>query len=202
MDIKIQSVLIGIIVGWLLSHATDYVKKRIERKRKINAIFIELADLSDWLNRMLLTSKYSIQLAVNRKLVTNVPAKLHKFLLNEYFHEICIFIPRGARLGITDCYGQIDYLNELIAQLESMLENPSKVDNKEFLIKQKSLYSTASEIKFKIDFLIENKDGDMKKLKGAATLLSEKINNELTAIVTEANKLSTDEINEQYYDEK
>ncbi len=201
MDVKIKSVLIGIFVGWLLSQATDVIKNRYERKRKIKAIYTELADLSKWLDRMLLTTKMTMQLALLKSIVTNVPPKLHKFLLDEYFHEICVYLPREARIGITDCYGHIDVINTLITQVEVILDDPTKISNKELIMKSEAIYVNAAEAKFKIDFLIKNKSGDFELLKGVASELSGNITKELLSIRDEALNSTAEELNAKYYKE-
>lgn len=201
MDIKIQSVLIGLVVGWLLSQATEIYKKWYDRKRKIKAIYTELDDLSAWLQRHLLTAKLCIQLAANKKTVTNLPAHLHKFLLDEYFHEVCIYLPRDARLGLTECISQINYLNNINDELAELLKKPSLVDNNDFITKYQSLYSITKETKFKIDFLLSNRDGDLRKLQGAAAKIRSEIQADLANIMKEAKEKSAETIQNAYLSE-
>lgn len=202
MDIKIKSVLIGIAVGWLLSQGTELIKSRLVRRRKIKAIYVELADLSAWLHRHLLTAKLCIQLAVNRKIVTNIPTHLQKFLLDEYFHEICIYLPRGARLGLTECISQISYFNSTLEEISELLKSPSTVDNRDFIAKYQSLYSVCKETKFKIDFLLQNRDGDLAKLHGAAEKLAKDTHDELQAIINEAKSTSPEKLEKAHYSEE
>jgi hypothetical protein len=202
MDLKITSVLIGVILGWLLSQLTDFAKSRIDRKRKIKAIYIELEDISAWLSRLMYSSKQSIMLALNKKITTNAPTQLHKFLLDEYFSEICIYLPRDARLGLVDCYSQIENINEIVKQIVGLLENPSQVKSQDVVKKYTSLYCCVFESKFKVDFLIKNRDGDIRKLKGAALKLSEELKIELDEIFKEAQAKDAVKINMDYYSEE
>ncbi len=201
MDAKIQSVLLGVAVGWLLSQGTDFVKSRLQRRRKIKAIYVELSDLSAWLERHLFTAKYCIQLAHHKKIVTNIPTQLHKFLLDEYFHEICLYLPRGARLGFTECISQVSYFNGILDEISELLKTPTTIDNRIFISKYQSLYSVCKETKFKVDFLIENPDGDMSKLRGAAKRLATEINDELKNIVIDAKNSSPEELKKEHLEE-
>lgn len=199
MDIKIISVLVGVCLGWFLSQFTELVKLKVARKKKIEAIYTELRDISDWLARHMETSKHSILLAMNKKIATNIPSKIHKFLIDEYFHEVCAYLPRGARLGITDCYSQIENLNEISNQIGNLLEKPSEINNQHFIDKHTSMFCNAFETKFKIDFLMQNRDGDMQKLK--ANKISEQLKIKLQEIKDEAGCKSVEEICMDYYDE-
>ena len=201
MDVRIQSVLIGIIVGWILSQLTDLVKQKIERKQKIKAVYSELEDLSRWLASLIDTSKLSLQLAIKKAIVTTIPAKLNKLILDEYFHEICMYLPRDARFGITDCYSQIEVLNRLIEKLDIMLETPSTVSNRDIANKCQGIFVNAMNTKFKVDYLVTNEDGDMHKLKGTADKLSKQIENELEILVEEARNSTSEELQRKHFSE-
>lgn len=99
MDITIISALIGVGVGWLLSQLTDVVREKAEKK-KIESIYTEASDVNTWVERMLKQAKYALQLIVLNERVTSIPGKIHTFIFDENFHEICMDISRDSRIGL------------------------------------------------------------------------------------------------------
>ena len=201
MDDKIKSVLIGIAVGWVLSQLTDVIKRYLDKRKKIKAIYVELSDLSAWLDRMLQTTKHSMQLVLVEDRVTGIPAKLHTYLFDEYFHEVCIDLPRGARFGIVDAHATISHINKLIDHYTDLLDESTEITNIGILNKTEDIFVNATHAKFTIDFLLENRKGDLELLKGKALELEVQIKNELTDIKSEALSSTPEMIKEKYLKE-
>tara|TARA_Y100000310_G_C20341006_1_gene649801 strand:- start:45 stop:653 length:609 start_codon:yes stop_codon:yes gene_type:complete len=202
MDVKIASVLIGVCLGWFLGQLTTLTKHYFLRKQKKDAIYTELSDLSAWLDRYIKTSEYNILLTMKGKIATNLPTKLHAFIINEYFPVICAHLPRGARLGITECISQIENLNDISNQIAALLEKPSEIKNQELINRYTSMFCSAFETKWKVDFLLENKDGDLNKLSGAAKEISSKLKVSLKEIKKKAGDKSVSDIQFDYYEKE
>lgn len=201
MDVNIASALVGVGVGWLLSQLTDLAKDTRLKKQKIDSIYIELSDVNAWLERTLKQCKYALQLIVLNQPINSIPAKIHTFIFDEHFHEICINIPRDSRIGLTDSYDCIKNINELIDQLKVLIDSHNDDKIKKICQKFEAIYSVAFETRFKINYLINNKNCNMKDLKGVAFKLDKQLNDEIMAIVQEAKELGLENVKSNFYAE-
>ncbi|GAA3940892.1 hypothetical protein [Litoribacillus peritrichatus] len=202
MDERIIATLIGISTGWVLSQLTDFFKEKRIRNRKIIAINTELEDLSAWLERMKKTTRYSMMLALHKKNNHLIPTHLQKFLIDEHFHEICIYLTRDKRICITDIYNNINSINSSINELREVLDQQKDNSFKEIIDKNEGLYINAMETKSKIDFLLSKNKYKLNMSVGQADEISRKLTSELVAIRDEALKLTPEKITEAYYNEK
>lgn len=164
MDSKVAATLFGIVLGWFLSQLTEFFKSRCTRNKKINAIRTEIADLNDWLIRMSQSVLYIIQVIELKEPIDSFPQKLYPFLIKEHFHEICMHIPREARIGIIDLYASIEDINRSISLLEKKFENNEVLGKKTYnnII---ALYGQVYSTQQKCHFLKCNPDGSFEKLK-------------------------------------
>lgn len=201
MDIKILAVLLGVGIGWALSQLTDYVKENLRRRQKIAAIYTELADVNAWLERMLKQVKYALQLIVLDQQVTGIPGRINKFIFDEYFHEICMYLSRDARIGLTDTYESIDVINELIDQIKGIIDNQIDNPSKRLCQKFEAIYSVAFEARFKTRFLYHNRKARMDELKGVAKKLDIQLQEELDSFAHEAKELGLEGVTSSFYDE-
>ncbi|MFP2769377.1 hypothetical protein [Oceanisphaera sp. KMM 10153] len=201
MDVKIVSALIGVSLGWLLSQLTDLTKDKRRKRKVVESIYTELSDVNAWLVRMLHQTKYSLQLIVLSQEVTSVPGRIHTFIFDEHFHEICMDLSRSARIGLTDTYDSIKTINELINQLKELIDNQSGSNNKKLCKKFEAIYCIAYATEFKTRYLLNNRSGSMGDLAGVAIELDKKLHEELVAIVKEAKEMDLDEVKSKYYAE-
>lgn len=197
MDSKIIAVLVGIFVGWLLGQFTELFKEKRERKIKIKAIEVEISNLNDWLIRMSHTMRYMIQLIELEEPIGSMPQKLYPFMLKEYFPQVCMYIPREARIGITDLYASIGTINDTLDHLDEFFvksDDSSQGFNEIAL----ALYAQVLNTQFKCAFLKENPDGSFEKLNKAASELDSNISKNIIDAKAEATKLGIEKLNDKY----
>jgi len=199
MDVSIISALIGVGLGWLLSQFTDIIKDKRRKSKVIDSVYTELSDINAWLISMLRQTKYSLQLIVLSQRVSSIPGKIHTFIFDEHFHEICMELSRDARIGLTDSYDSINTINELIDQLKELIDNQSESSNKKLCQKIEAVYSVAFDTEFKTRYLINNRNGKMSDLSGVAAELDQKLNDEISFIVKEAREIGVDGIKSKFY---
>lgn len=164
MDSKVTATLLGIVLGWCLSQGTEFFKSWRTRNKKINAIRTEIADLNDWLIRMSHSVLYIIQIIELKQPIDSLPQKLYPFLIKEHFHEICMHIPREARIGITDLYASIEDINRSLSLLNEHFESNEVLGKRRYNIII-SLYGQVYSTQQKCNFLKCNPDGSFEKLK-------------------------------------
>lgn len=183
MDSKVAATILGIVLGWCLSQLTDFFKSWRTRNKKIIAIRTEIADLNDWLISMSESVLYIIQVIELKEPIDSFPQKLYPFLIKEHFHEICMYIPREARIGITDLYASIEDINRSRALLEEHFENNEVLGHKtyNYII---ALYGQVYSTQQKCHFLKCNPDGSFEKLKK----YHNNILNDSSEIINEAKK--------------
>jgi hypothetical protein len=201
MDITIVSVLIGVGVGWLLSQLTDIAKEKRLKNRKIESIYTEASDINAWVERMLKQAKYALQLMVLNERVTSIPGRIHTFIFDEHFHEICMDISRDSRIGLTDTYDSVKTINELIDQLKGLIDQENESQVKKLCQKFEAIYTIAFDVRFKTNYLINNRKGNMGDLKGVAIEMDKQLHNELTSIVKEAKEIGLEGVNSKFYTE-
>ncbi|MGP9802962.1 hypothetical protein [Rheinheimera sp. NSM] len=199
MDVNIISALIGVGLGWLLSQLTDLIKVKRRKVKIIDSVYVEISDINAWLVRMMRQTKYALQLIVLNQRVTSVPGRIHTFIFDEHFHEICMDLSRDARIGLTDSYDSIKTINELIAQLSELIDDQS--DSKRLCQKFEAIHSVAHDVEFKTRYLLNNRNGSMKDLVGVAIELDKNLNEELEFIVKEAKEIGVDGIKSKFYAE-
>lgn len=200
MEDKVVTVLIGVIVGWLMSQLSELIKERFRRRKKVEAVYTEAADVEAWLSRMLKQAEYSLQLAILKERITSIPSDLHVFMFEAHFHEICMYLPRGVRVGFTDYYGSVTHINHLLDQLKDLID--SDVEQHEKLAEKfEAIFAMAFTTKSKINVLLSMTDGDMGKLKGLAKKTDQDLKKSLLKIEQDAYALGVKKIRERYYSE-
>lgn len=199
MDVNIVSALIGVGLGWLLSQLTDLIKEKRRKGKVVNSVYTELSDINAWLVRMLRQTKYALQLMVLDQRVSSIPGKIHTFIFDEHFHEICMELSRDARIGLTDSYDSIKTINELIDQLKELIDNQTENANQKLCQKFEAIYCVAFDAEFKTRYLLNNRNGRMSDLSGVAVELDKRINDELESIIKEANEIGVEGVRSNFY---
>jgi len=201
MDVSIISALIGVGLGWLLSQLTDLIKEKRKKGVMVDSVYTELSDINAWLIRMLRQTKYALQLIVLRQRVTSIPGRVHTFIFDEHFHEICMDLSRDARVGLTDSYDSIKTINELIDQLKELIDDQSEDSNQKLCQKFEAIHCVAYDTEFKTRYLLNNRNGSMNDLAGVAIQLDQRLNDELDSIVKEAKEIGVDRVKSNFYAE-
>lgn len=197
MDSKVTATLIGITLGWLLSQLTELVKKRAEQHKKIKAIQTEISDLNDWLIRMKESVLHTIQLIELKQPLTELPHKLYSFIIKEHFHEVCMHIPREARIGITEIYASINAINQMITELDQYCSDNGSLDQKRY-DSIMSLYIQVSHTQRTCKFLKNHPDGSFEKLDLFWRQYSQTAEDEIKMAKNEAKTLGIEALISQY----
>uniref|UniRef100_E6XSA7 Uncharacterized protein n=1 Tax=Shewanella putrefaciens (strain 200) TaxID=399804 RepID=E6XSA7_SHEP2 len=198
MDSNVIATLLGTALGWSLSQITDFTKVNFTRSKKIEAIYTEISDLNDWLFRMDKFVLHTIQLIELNEPIKLLPQKLYFFLMKEHFHEICMYIPREARISITNIYASIEDINQAISQLEGHFENDENIGAKTYnnII---ALYGQVNATQQKCCFLKFNPDGSFEKLKKHHNSILYYADENIEKAKKEAHKLGVKKLKEKYY---
>ncbi len=202
MDTNIIAVLVGVVVGWILSQLTEIVKEKKNREKKVESLYVELSDINAWLSRMKKEAKYSLQLLVLNEDVYSRPGSIYTFVFEEHFHEICSSLTRGARVGFTDCYDSIKTINELISDLKPLIDSENDEKRRKLCSKFEAIYSMAFQTHAKTGYLLQNPSGNLDNLRGMAVKLDENLEDELKNLAAEAKELGIGGIKSSYYSDR
>ncbi|PAJ71830.1 hypothetical protein CJF42_24535 [Pseudoalteromonas sp. NBT06-2] len=122
-------------------------------------------------------------------------------MFDEYFHEICIDLHREARLGITDFYANINYLNKSVEKYDELLDDFTGISKVELLDKSEDIYVNAVRTLYIINILLNNKKENFSLLKGKPIQLEQKIIKELEFFKKEALASTPESIVNNYHRE-
>ncbi|MBD3633566.1 MAG: hypothetical protein HUJ23_01495 [Methylophaga sp.] len=201
MDVTIIATLVGVGAGWLLSQLTENIKEKKYRKKKIQALYIELSDNNAWLQRVVKEAKFSLQLLVLGQKIDSRPGNVYTFIFEENFHEVCWYLPRGVRLGFTDYFNSIKTINELISDIKPLIACDDQEQLEKLGSKFEEIYSEAFKTHAKSGYLLKNHNANLENLRGMAVKLEERLEEELNAIAPEARSLGVERVKSLYYEE-
>lgn len=108
---EIWSGIAGVIIGWVLGVASDFLRQWRGRKRTARALLDELREVADVLDEHWLAWARSLQMFSSGALDNSVPLPIAHYIFENHYKDAAVEMNREQRRSIQMIHAYVDRIN-------------------------------------------------------------------------------------------